>query len=246
MIGRLLVNRRGFTLLEIIIALAIIAILAAAATPMVLQRMLDARIQTTQEEARALYDAMVGREADPGSFGFVGDMGRLPASFEQLVEPSGLPAYSVQTRGVGMGWKGPYINSGSSPSDYLLDAFGRPYSGASTGQVRSAGPDGIAGTADDIVYPAAVPVITGRVHVNVKQVVDKRIVNDPAGYVVDLYYSNGGAQAVVQDSSPPFRFDNVPIGLHAVQVVSTGGTVATGETITLRRGAAVNVELWVQ
>lgn len=240
---------RGFTLVEMAITLAIVAILAAIATPMILQRILEARVEATREETQVLYEAMVGRDSDPGSFGFVGDIGRLPASFQQLVEPGGLPLYSVATvRGVGMGWRGPYVNIGGSPTDYLTDAFGRPYTGASTGQVRSAGPDGVVGNLDDIVYPSAPPVVTGRVHVMIKQVVDKRIVNDPAGYVVDLYYSAGGTQSVVRDSSRPFRFDNVPMGLHAVQVVHTegGDQVAAGETISLRRGATALVELWIQ
>ncbi|MEX2270831.1 MAG: prepilin-type N-terminal cleavage/methylation domain-containing protein [Vicinamibacterales bacterium] len=246
MIARRARAARGFTLLEMSIALAIIAILAAVATPMILNRILEGRINATGEEAQVLYEAMVGREAEQGSFGFVGDIGRLPASFGELAQPSGLPAYTVSTvRGVGMGWKGPYINTGASATDYLTDAFGRPYTGASTGQVRSTGPDGIAGNADDIVYPPAAPVITGRVHVNVKAILEKRTLNDPAGYVVDLYYSNGGVQTVVRDSSPPFRFDDVPAGLHAVQVIGPTGAVAAGETIGLPRGGTRVVELWL-
>ena len=45
-----------------------------------------------------------------------------------------------------MGWKGPYINVGDTKDDFLTDAFNRPYDGAATGQVRSAGPDGDLGT----------------------------------------------------------------------------------------------------
>ena len=48
-------------------------------------------------------------------------------------------------------------------NDYLTDAFGRAYICAASGQVRSAGPDGVLGTADDIVYPPAAPTITGTV-----------------------------------------------------------------------------------
>lgn len=242
-------NGRGFTLIEMAIALAIVAILAAIATPLILQRIMDARIEATREEARTLYEAMVGSSSDPSSFGFVGDIGRLPSSFEQLVQPSGLPLHTTQTiRGVGMGWKGPYINRGTSATDYLTDAFGRPYTGASIGQVRSAGPDGVSGNADDIVYPPSAPAISGRVHVNVKTILDKKTINDPDGYAVDLYYASGGVQSVVRDSSPPFRFDNVPMGLHAIQVVRLTGPGGSGvvaqDTITLRPGATALAELW--
>lgn len=249
MTARRIRNSRGFTLLEMAIALAIVAILGAIATPLILQRILDARIDATREEARNLYEAMVGSDSDPSSFGFVGDMGRLPATFEQLVQPAGLPAYTQSTvRGIGMGWKGPYINRGTSATDYLTDAFGRPYSGASTGQVRSAGPDGVPGSADDIMYPPSTPVLTGRVHVNVKTVLDRKTLNDPDGYAVDLYYASGGVQAVVRDTSPPFRFDNVPMGLHAIQVVKLTEPGANGvvaqDTITLRPGSTALAELW--
>lgn len=246
MIARRMRNGRGFTLLEMAIALAIVAILAAIATPLILQRLMDARIEATREEARNLYEAMVGREGDAGSFGFVGDIGRLPATFEQLVQPAGLPLHTQATvLGIGMGWRGPYINAGALATDYLTDAFGRPYTGASTGRVRSAGPDGIADTADDIVFPPSLPVITGRVHVNVKTTGDKKTLNNPDGYVVDLYYASGGVQAVVRDASPPFRFDNVPMGLHAIQVVNlTGGGVVAQDTIALRPGSTALAELW--
>jgi prepilin-type N-terminal cleavage/methylation domain-containing protein len=249
MTARRMRNEYGFTLIEMAIALAIVAILAAIATPLILQRIMDARIEATREEVRNLYEAMVGSESDPSSFGFVGDIGRLPSSFPQLVQPSGLPLHTVQTiRGVGMGWKGPYINRGTSATDYLTDAFGRPYTGASAGQVRSAGPDGVPGNADDIVYPPRAPAIAGRVHVNVKTILDKKTVNDPDGYAVDLYYASAGVQSVVRDSSPPFRFDNVPMGLHAIQVVKIGGPGGSGvvaqDTITLRPGSTALAELW--
>ncbi len=237
----------GFTLIEMALAVAVMAILVAVATPVIMQRIVDARIEATREEARNLYEAMVGRPDQSGGFGFVGDMGRLPASFQQLVQPSGLPMYATYTRGVGMGWKGPYINTGTSATDYLLDGFGRPYSGVATGQVRSTGPDGLDGTADDIVYPPNPAVISGRVHVTLKTVEDKKTLTDPAGYAVDLYYSNGGVEAVIRDSLPPFRFDNIPKGLHAILVVKlaapNAGSIVTQETLVTRPGVTAT-ELW--
>lgn len=238
----------GFTLLELIVVVALIAVLVAAVSPSIFQRIAEDRVTDTQAEARALHEAMVG---DPASnqFGFVGDIGRLPASFQELVQRGSLPSYTTSTvREVGMGWRGPYVNVGTSPDDYLIDAFGRPYTGAPTGQVRSAGPDGVSGNADDIVYPPAPPVISGTVNVTVKTILKDKTVVDPVGYRVDLFYASNGSQAVLSDTAPPFSFTDVPMGLHAVRVVKTSnpgaGNVAAEDTIVVRPGSATALEIW--
>ena len=175
----------GFTLIEVTVILAVLAILAAAITPMVLQQLVDAKVDATRREARLLNEAMLGRPDAEGSFGFFGDMGRWPVSFEELIRPApGTPLFTTATfRSVGMGWKGPYLNTGESGADVLIDAFGRPYRGAAAGQVRSAGPDGLFDTADDIVYPPARPNPGGRLMVTVKRMAagDSSYTLDPAG-----------------------------------------------------------------
>jgi general secretion pathway protein G len=155
----------GFTLIEIVIIIAVLTILATAITPALLQRVMDQKIETTRQEAKTIHEAIVGRSDMPGQFGFVGDMGRFPASFEELLRPQREAVlFSATTfRGVGMGWKGPYINVGDTKDDVLTDAFGRPYGGITTGQIRSAGPDGVMDNDDDIVYPPTLPNIRGRV-----------------------------------------------------------------------------------
>ena len=164
---RTAVRSTGFTLIEMTVILAVMAILAAAITPMVLQQLVDAKAEATRQEAKLLSEAMLGRADAPGSFGFFGDMGRWPVAFEELIRPApGTPLFTTATfRNVGMGWKGPYINAGASGDDVLNDAFGRPYRGAPSGQVRSAGPDGLFDTSDDIVYPPAPPNPGGRLMV---------------------------------------------------------------------------------
>lgn len=216
-------RRAGFTLIEITVILAVIAILAAAITPMLLRQLVDAKVETTRQEAKLLHEAILGRADVAGSFGFFGDMGRWPASFEELLRPApGTPLFTTATfRNVGMGWKGPYVNAGVSGEDILLDAFGRPYQGAEAGQIRSAGPDGTFGTADDIVYPPAPANPSGRLLVTVKRMAaeDASYTLDPAGYTVRLYYSNNGQEAFLDDPVAPFVFENVPEGLHAIVVL---------------------------
>jgi prepilin-type N-terminal cleavage/methylation domain-containing protein len=245
-------SRQGFSLIEVILVLAVLTVLAAAFAPSLLQQVVESRVDSTRSEEKAIYEAMVGRTDDPSSFGFVGDMGRLPTSFTELLRSDGLPPYSTATvRSVGMGWNGPYLNQGQSAGDLLKDAFGRPYTGAEMGRVVSAGPDGLVGTPDDIVYPPVPPVVTGRVQVTIKRFKDPETVIDSPSYGVNLYYSDNGAEAVLTATVPPFIFDNVPMGLHAVQVLSqkegSVGTVVAQDTIASPGfGRTKLVELWIK
>ena len=238
----------GFTLLELVVVIAVIGILAAAVSPAVMQQIMDGRVENTRAEAQLLSEAITGNPSD-AQFGFVGDIGRFPSTLQELVQPGGLPAYTTSTvRNVGMGWRGPYVNAGESAADYLTDAFGRPYTGIGTGQVRSAGPDGAANTADDIVYPPAPPIITGTVTVTVRTIVSGKTVVDPAGYRVDLFYASNGQENAVSDAAGPYSFSNVPMGLHAVRVVKTAapnsGAVVAQDTLRVLPGATVAAELW--
>jgi prepilin-type N-terminal cleavage/methylation domain-containing protein len=264
-------QQSGFTLIELVVVLTVIGILTASVTPAVVQRIVDARMSATAAETQALHEAIVGVPTQ-SRFGFVGDMGRLPNSFQELVQRGSMPAYTINTtRSIGMGWRGPYVNIGTSQNDYLTDAFGRAYTGASSGQVRSAGADGVMNTADDMVYPPMAPLVAGNVTVTVKMLSGRRTVVDPSGCRVELFYASNGSENVVSDTSSPFTFTNVPMGVHAIRVTSCsasssgsgsgnwpwwlllggggGGTTSDGEgggqdTVVVHPGSTTAVELW--
>jgi len=64
------VDRRGFTLIEIVIAVAIVAIFAAAISPMVFRHLEDAKISKAQNESEVLATAILGYYKDVGKWPF--------------------------------------------------------------------------------------------------------------------------------------------------------------------------------
>ena len=130
------VGRDGFTLLEIVIAVAIIAVMAGAAAPLVFRQLEAAREDATRGEL----DALRG-----GLLEFYEDTGRLPT------EAEGLTALAVDP-GVA-GWSGPYVGAqGNDPvAGITRDAWQQDYfydlapttspAGAADAIVASAGTD---------------------------------------------------------------------------------------------------------
>ena len=233
----------GFSLIEVIVVIAVISILASMAVPYAVQVIDQSRTEATRKEIEAIHKAIVG---DPalGTAGYVGDMGRLPqapAYLGQLnTQVPGQPNRSTGSLGVKMGWWGPYINTGFDANAYRRDEWGTDYAyNPGTGEIRSAGPDRNLNTADDIFSPPppSTVVIAGKLLVNL-------YVWDSAtgGYVpnprpgaaypnmsasVQFYYSNNGVQANPPATAstptyvPPFRF-----GFGAGEV-SCGGRACT-------------------
>jgi prepilin-type N-terminal cleavage/methylation domain-containing protein len=239
---------RGFTLIEITIVIAVLAILAAVIAPMLFQQLVDAKVAATRTSAKQLHEAIAGKPDVAGSYGFVGDMGRLPADFQELLRPSGgaLPYHTDTFRSVGMGWRGPYVNAGASRDAALRDAFGRDFRGAPTGRVESAGADGEFGTPDDIGFPPMPYRPFGRVLVTVKRMAAEDIgyTLDPPGYTVRLYYSNNGQQVYLDAPIAPFVFENVPQGVHAVAVLrmkKDPPQVVVQDTIEIPGGGATRL-----
>ena len=162
---------KGFTLMEVVLSVAILAILAGAAAPSIFRQIEARRERETMEEMKNIYDAIMG-DPELGTYGYVGDIGSLPDSLEDLItKPSEVSSFATYTNGVGYGWRGPYI---TTRYDDFLDAwgthyrYGQPPDGA--GQIRSAGTDKIFDNEDDIVFPQSPVNIYGTLlvstHVN--------------------------------------------------------------------------------
>ena len=130
-------QRKGFTLVEAIVVLAVIAILASIAVPMALRIFEITADEGTREEMQNIKKAMIGNPKKlQGSFrsdfGFLGDIGCLPITLERLLTPDALPTPFVFDipKQAGAGWNGPYITGaavGEQIEELTTDQLGNDY-----------------------------------------------------------------------------------------------------------------------
>jgi general secretion pathway protein G len=125
---------RGFTLLELMVVMLILALLATIAAPQVMKHLGKAKTQTAKIQVDALAASV--------SF-FQMDVGRAPTEQEGLKILLERPANEPK-------WDGPYIQK----SESLIDPWGHPYQYKHPGQHRdieiySLGADGREGGEGD-------------------------------------------------------------------------------------------------
>ncbi len=157
-------RRGGFTLIELIIAVTVLAILAGAAVP-VTAKVLDYKARTaTQEEQQGI----VAAAAD-----YFADTQQLPSSIaDLLVQPVGLTA-----------WTGPYLPGVSTDSlsgltTFQVDGWSRPYRVTVTGDVwtlESAGADNTFSNLDDITTVLNVTYLRRRESLRRLEIVNQAI-----------------------------------------------------------------------
>jgi len=227
-------NRRrfsstGFTLIEMIIVIAIMAIVAGAMAPLAVRMIDSSRQDTTVKRQQLIYQAILGDPSTHGT-GFLSDMGRIPGgNLTELAVQGALPSYVIQACGVGMGWRGPYLLEGTDQTGRPLDGWGTPMD-FSGGQIRSAGPDrSMATTADNLYYPA-VPITANNIYGSIAIKVfalDTSTAQPtyvPAGGQATIYFAqNGTMQSVTAASANgsyifPTAGLNLPQGIHAINV----------------------------
>ncbi|MEI8121467.1 MAG: type II secretion system major pseudopilin GspG [bacterium] len=122
-------SRAGFTLVEILLVVAILGILAGVAVVSLKGRTKTASIAATRTSIQAIGTAIDTYEVDNGVY---------PGSLQSLL-----------TKGSENNWNGPYMKDGRMPKD----AWGNEFIYSLQGDVyklTSAGPDGQSGSADDI------------------------------------------------------------------------------------------------
>jgi general secretion pathway protein G len=124
------VSRSGFTLVEVLLVIAILGILAGTLMVNIGGKSEKARINSARATIGALTSAVQT---------FQIDLARLPNELGELFTDPGDP-----------NWQGPYI---MGSKDQMVDPWGTPFAinkSGNTFKISSAGPDKSMGTADDI------------------------------------------------------------------------------------------------
>ena len=249
----------GFSLLEAVIVIAIMAILATAMTPLLMRSLAQQRTQKTRDMVRTAYEALVGAR-DRGLPNLMTDVGFIPpvamADLRILAmrNPAGgwpagpnPPAYPALAAGFTWGWNGPYwtapIQSQAGTNGLPADAWGRPFRWA-TNQVQSAGADGVFGNADDVVYPpapAATPA-SAQLQITIERQLPPPATTPPsATYTIQVV--DRSQQALRTRNPAGFTFPASGTGTTAPLTVMPGavyillgGSATQSQTITLAPG----------
>lgn len=177
-------SSRGFSMIEVAIAIAVIAILAGAAAPLVLKAINQQREKQTRDDMKVAWEALFGA-TDRRVSNMRADQGFSPGALADLramtTRPAGLLNWGPNGQQYSWGWAGPYwtgpIRLLAGTGGIPLDRWGRPlilnYPGANSWQIQSYGPDGVANNGDDLRFPAAATPVTrfnGSITINFNQI----------------------------------------------------------------------------
>jgi len=209
-----LFNHNGFTLIELVMVIAIIGIISAVATVQMMPSLETARIEATKSEMQALAYAIVGNpdvysDGARSDFGYVGDIGALPPNLDALTVNPGFAT-----------WDGPYIKSDMNSDDFKKDGWDVAYTYIDT-LLRSTG----SGTNIDKVFSSQTSALVS---------------NSVSGYIIDaddkmpgpiyrdsllirLIFPNGSGGINTTTINPgangDFSFTGIPVGNHSLQAI---------------------------
>jgi prepilin-type N-terminal cleavage/methylation domain-containing protein len=234
----------GFTLIEMVVVIAILAVAAGAMAPLAVKMIDSSRQDTTQKRQQLIYQAIMGDPAVHGA-GFLSDIGRIPGgNLAELAVQGALPSYAVQACGVGMGWRGPYLLESVDSTGQPLDGWGTPMDFAN-GQIRSAGPDQLMNTVADNLYYPLTPITANNINgsaiieVVAMDTSTTQPVYVPAGGQATIYYAQDGVMqsSTAVSATGSYLFFaaglTLPQGIHAVTV--TGDPDGPGPLPALTR-----------
>jgi prepilin-type N-terminal cleavage/methylation domain-containing protein len=134
-------NRKtaGFTLMEIMVVIIVIAVLASVAGPMIGSITNQGRASATKSKANSLKSAIMAYKSDVGRYPFYGPpacvkyaaaYNKCSNEFMDLTEDKnifvneyvGNGANEIEITNYNRKWKGPYMES--TPDDFMMDAWG--------------------------------------------------------------------------------------------------------------------------
>ena len=171
---------QGFTLVELLMTIALVAILAVLSISVITQTSDEARFDLTVQQMKEIRNAMVGNPSmlngtHRSSYGYLGDVGAIPTTAQGIsaliTKPAAISAWAYNsTVLLGIGWKTAYLNTGFTAADYTKDAWGTAYVYSSTATpptLTSYGSDRVAGGtgfAQDITVQIPTTLINTTLH----------------------------------------------------------------------------------
>jgi len=259
-------NRKAFSLIEVIIVLAIIGILAGLAVPAALRLFEVTAEETTRQEMDNIKRAILGdarklQSSFRSDFGYIGDIGCLPDDLRRILlnpppPPPVLPALPTwtfdSTKQTGAGWKGPYITgaaTGQEVEEFTKDQWGNDYTYTVTGGPCPPAPTGmtatltsgganLGSTADDII----ISIVAGETTATVRGTVKNTAGAGLAAVSVELYSAVNAAvttTTATTDANGNYSVTSVPFGQRAVMANPTGLVLVSG-SVTVSNGDATN------
>jgi len=246
-------GRKGFTLIEVIAALAIMITLVAVAVPLAIKFMEVQETRAARTEMSRIFNDILYGDPKNGTFGFVGDIGRYPEDLKELIANPGYKSYHTCTGGVKYGWNGPYSADGEN---LLKDPWGEHYlykqDDYNAAIIISKGPNQKYNDSDDLFYPIGkdeIPIY-GTVLVEIH---DNRSSHVPATQTLLFYYATKGEEAYEKAEcicKPPgyicshlFDAKYVHHGLHLIQLYDDKGQLMTSSVATVIHGQQTKVTL---
>lgn len=111
-------SNRGFTLIEIVIAVAIVAIFAAAISPMVFRHLEDAKVGKAQNEAETIATAVLNYYKDTGAWPYTNANGPAGNAIDRVISSTSVATGTGPNAGTNAGAWGTYGNT-KQLGDYL-------------------------------------------------------------------------------------------------------------------------------
>jgi len=238
-----LFQNRGYTLIEMVIVVIIIAILATVAMQSLGKVIDNSRFDEARIEMERLATAIAGNPdllsaGTRTDYGYIGDVGSLPTTWADLAINPGLAT-----------WKGPYIlDEFASGGDFAIDPWGIPYTSPNAHQFSSGGGGQpitrkLANSAGDL--------LSNKIIVTVVDLDFSPPGNNRADSVQLLFsYPNGIGGYRTKAANPSanglVEFDSIPIGLHNLRTVirPANDTLTQAVNVDPGRNACVTVQYY--
>ncbi len=231
-------NKRGFTLIELVLVIAVIGIITAVATVKMLPSLETSRYEATKTEMQELAYAIIGNpevytDGARSDFGYIGDIGALPPNLDALVSN---PGYST--------WEGPYIKVDFNNVDFKQDAWKVDYTYSDT-LLRSTGSGS---NIDKVFVSSSLDLISNSVSgylLDADGEMPGAIYTD--SILITLIFPNGSGGTATASINPnangDFTFSGIPVGNHTLRVIYLPDSDTAGFNLCVMPAGDTKIEI---